>query len=90
MSQLIDDDPSKGYRFSLDKEKGLVLFKSMVKHDFQAISMDISYGPTFHREMHMYQVEDLTMEVTFFHFCIHLLCNNYFYNYISSWNFQEC
>ena len=52
----------------------------MVKHDFQAISMDISYGPTFHREMHMYQVEDLTMEVTFFHFCIHLLCNNYFYN----------
>ena len=62
----------------------------MMKHDFQAISMDISYGPTFHREMHMYQVEDLTMEVTFFHFCIHLLCNNYFYNYVSSWNFQEC
>ena len=57
-----------------------------MKHDFQAIYMDISYGPTFQRKMHMHEVEDLTVEVTFFHFYVHLLCNNYFYNYIGSWN----
>ena len=29
------------------KEEGPSPFKSMVKHDSQAISRDISYGPTF-------------------------------------------
>ena len=40
--------------------------------------------------MHMHQVEDSTIEVTLFHFYIQLLCNNSFYNYMSSWNFHEC
>ena len=54
MSLPVDDDPYRGYRktnkafiFSLENKEGLAPFKSMVKHDSQAIYMEISCGPTF-------------------------------------------
>ena len=54
MSLPVDDDPYKGYRktnkafiFSLENKEGLAPFKSMVKHDSQAIYMEISNGLTF-------------------------------------------
>lgn len=49
-----DENPSKGYRrtdkafiYSLDNKEGMAPFKSMVKHDSQAIYMEMSHGPTF-------------------------------------------
>ncbi|XP_066022523.1 uncharacterized protein [Pocillopora verrucosa] len=49
-----DENPYNGYRktdrafiYSLHNKEGLAPFKSMVKHDSQAIFMDISHGPTF-------------------------------------------
>ena len=50
----VDENPYNGYRktdrafiYSLQNKEGLAPFKSMVKHDSQAIFMDISHGPTF-------------------------------------------
>ena len=50
----VDENPYNGYRktdrafiYSLHNKEGLAPFKSMVKHDSQAIFMDISHGPTF-------------------------------------------
>ena len=40
--------------------------------------------------MHIHEEEGSIIEVTFFHFYIHLLCNNSFCNYMSSWHFHEC
>ena len=54
MSWPVDDDPYKGYRktdkafiFSLENKEGLAPFKSVVRHDSQAIYMEISHGPIF-------------------------------------------
>ena len=50
----VDKNPYKGYRrtdkafiYSLENKEGLAPFKSMVKHDSQAIYMEINRGPTF-------------------------------------------
>ena len=54
MSWPVDDDPYEGYRktdkafiFSLENKEGLAPFKSVVKHESQAIYMEISHGPIF-------------------------------------------
>ena len=50
----VDENPYNGYRktdrafiYSLHNKEGLAPFKSMVKHDSQAIYMEMSHGPTF-------------------------------------------
>ena len=50
----VDENPYNGYRktdrafiYSLHNKEGLAPFKSMVKHDSQAIYMEINRGPTF-------------------------------------------